>query len=132
MRLSRASSYGILAALQIAQAQKEGPVPGRQVARRCGVAPEYLLKILQQLARVRVLASERGRGGGFTLAKPPSQTNLLEIVEAIDGPMQKELYFRSKIKISSASQKKLERVRSDVIEQARNKLRKTTIKQLMG
>ena len=85
MRLGKASSYGILATLHIAKVAKQDPIQGREIADACGIPGEYLLKILQQLARLRILSSERGRGGGFTLAKAPSQTTLLEIIEAIEA-----------------------------------------------
>jgi Rrf2 family protein len=131
MRLGKASAYGILATLHIAGREKEGPVQGREIASECGIPAEYLLKILQQLARVRVLSSERGRGGGFTLAKPAGQTTLLEIVEAIEGPLDGDLIFRNKIKISDKSRSKFENVRREILAYARNKLGKATIKQLM-
>lgn len=54
------------------------------------VSIEYLHKVLQALVRGRVLDSKRGPRGGFTLARPPSETTLLDVVEAVEGEMRSD------------------------------------------
>ena len=47
---------------------------------------DFLAKVFQRLARAGVLASTKGRGGGFSLARPPHAISLLDIVVAVEGP----------------------------------------------
>ena len=104
---------------------------GRDIARACGIPEEYLLKILQQLARARVLRSERGRAGGFLLRKTPSRTTLLEIVEAIQGPVSGDLVSRKEIKGAEPAKDAVESVCGEIARYAKSLLRKTTICKLM-
>jgi len=53
---------------------------------RCAKVPKpYLYKIIQALARKRLVVAKRGIGGGVALARPPAQISLLRIVEAVEG-----------------------------------------------
>jgi Rrf2 family protein len=54
---------------------------------------EYLRKILQRLVRSGILASGRGRRGGFRLVRDPAQVSLLELFESIHGPIGPEAVF---------------------------------------
>jgi Rrf2 family transcriptional regulator, iron-sulfur cluster assembly transcription factor len=56
-----------------------------EIARRTGVPKPYLAKIVNSLARQGLVASRRGVGGGITLARPPEEISLLQIVEAVEG-----------------------------------------------
>ena len=47
---------------------------------------EFLAKIFQKLVKGGVLRSSKGRGGGFVLARPPHETTLMDIVQALEGP----------------------------------------------
>ncbi len=87
MRLSKASAYGVLACVYVAAHPQTAPVQGRAIAEAHDLPPEYLLKILQQLVRAGILVSETGRRGGFTFHRSPTEVTLLDIVEAIDGPL---------------------------------------------
>jgi Rrf2 family protein len=49
---------------------------------------DYLAKVFQKLVHGGILRSVKGRGGGFTLARPPHQITVMDIVEAIDGPQR--------------------------------------------
>jgi Rrf2 family protein len=57
-----------------------------EIARCARVPKPYLAKIVQALVRRGIVRSRRGLGGGVTLARPPEQISLLEIVEAVEGP----------------------------------------------
>jgi Rrf2 family protein len=131
MRLGKASAYAVFAAVHVARHEKDGPVQGRIIADAYGIGPDYLLKILQQLVRSQVLVSEAGRRGGFKLKKKPEQITLLEIVEAIEGPVDGELTIRKEILGAEAAKDKVEQVCEDVAGIARSLLGKTTIKHLM-
>ena len=55
------------------------------IARCAGVPKPYLAKIVHSLARRGILRAKRGVGGGISLARPPEDITLLEIVEAVEG-----------------------------------------------
>lgn len=85
MLLSQTCKYAIRAALHLAQ-HDATPLLSRDIARALDVPEHFLAKVLQDLARARLLHSTKGRGGGFRLAQPASDIKLLEIVQAIEGP----------------------------------------------
>jgi Rrf2 family protein len=91
MRVSRSTGYALLAVGYIAKNQGDGVVLSQDVSREYDIPLEYLLKILQQLVRANVLRSKRGPRGGFSLAKPTNKITMLEVIEAVDGPLTGEL-----------------------------------------
>lgn len=131
MRLSKASAYAVFAVLHIAKHQDEGPVQGRVIAQAHGLPLEYLLKILQQLVRANVLVSETGRRGGFQLKKPPYRTTLLEIVEAIDGPVNGRLGMRAEITGADRAMDQVEALCERIAEDTKTLLRQATVKHLL-
>ena len=58
------------------------------IAKARSIPERVLLKSLKPLAAARVLTSVRGPNGGFRLAKPPEKISMLEIIEAVDGPIR--------------------------------------------
>jgi Rrf2 family protein len=94
MRLGKAPALGVFAVSYLARRRKDGPVQAREIAEALGVPPDYLLKILQQLVKARVLISTRGPAGGFSLIRSPEEVTLLTVVEAVGGPLdgQVEVY----------------------------------------
>lgn len=87
MQLSRTVEYALLATLQLARSQSGTPIPNSQLAMN-GVMPQrFLLQVLRQLVTHGLLHSTRGVDGGYTLARDPSKITLLDIVEAVEGPL---------------------------------------------
>ncbi len=64
------------------------PLTGEQIADLAHVPTPYLLKLMQQLVRAGVVHSQRGRGGGFSLARPPDQITIWDILDAVE-PFQR-------------------------------------------
>jgi len=91
MRISRSAEYALIAAGYIAGNHKDSAILTTKISNEYGVPVGYLLKILQQLVRVGVLRSKRGPGGGFSLARPPEHITLLQLIEAVDGPLTGDL-----------------------------------------
>jgi Rrf2 family protein len=91
MKISRSTGYGLLAAGYIARSEKGGIVLSQTISKEYNIPLEYLLKILQQLVRANILRSKRGPRGGFVLGKPANKITMLEIIEAVDGPMASQL-----------------------------------------
>lgn len=59
----------------------------QELAKMQNASKNHLSKVLQRLVRVGIVASTRGPGGGFKLAKAPEKITLLEVYEAIEGSM---------------------------------------------
>lgn len=81
--LSQTAEYALRTVLHIAG---DGPAPHRVegLAAALGIPRNYLSKTLHQLARVGVLDSTRGPGGGFRLARPPHRIRLIDVVRPFD------------------------------------------------
>ena len=98
MRISRSAGYALLAVGYIAQHEGQNVVLSQEISIKCDIPLEYLLKILQQLVRANVLHSKRGPHGGFSLAKSPNKISVLQIIEAVDGPLVSHMNLSEQIK----------------------------------
>jgi Rrf2 family protein len=87
MKLSRTVSYAVRATLQLAQSDPSAPVPCSQLASEGEMPERFLLQILRVLVTHGILKSTRGVDGGYSLTKPAEEISLLEVIEAIDGPL---------------------------------------------
>ena len=91
MRISRSTGYGLLAVGYIAKNAGRNIILSQTISKEYNIPLEYLLKILQQLVRANVLRSKRGPRGGFSMARPTKKITMLEIIEAVDGPLTSQL-----------------------------------------
>ena len=91
MKVSGSTAYGLLAVGYIAQNQQKGLVLSHDIANHYKIPLEDLFKIMQHLVRVNVLTSKRGPRGGFSLGRSPKKITLLEIIEAVEGPLTCDL-----------------------------------------
>lgn len=87
MRLTAKSEYGVLAAIELACHYGARPVSAREVATRRSIPPRFLEQILVALRRAGLVAAIRGARGGFELTRDPFEISVLEIVEALEGPL---------------------------------------------
>ncbi len=87
MRISRTVEYGLSAAVFIAQNCEDGLVMAKKISEAYDFPLAYLLQVMLQLVRAGILTSKKGPGGGFNLARPAKEITMLEIIEAIDGPV---------------------------------------------
>lgn len=133
MRLGRASAYGLLALMTIAQ--RNGDTPGataHQIADATHVPVEYLRKVLQRLCRARLVRSERGRTGGFRLRRPIQRITLLEVVEAIEGPID-DIAILDDVLLETAphgASQKLRRWRHGAASKLRDLLKQTSLEDI--
>ena len=93
MKLSRTVTYALQATLQLAKAQPGEPVPCSRLAAEGAMPERFLLQILRSLVTHGILQSTRGVEGGYTLDRSPEEISLLDIIEAVDGPMNTKLPF---------------------------------------
>lgn len=85
MRMGEGVEWALHCCLNLALLGPEAAVPAARLAAFHDLPAAYLNKQLQALARAEVVASVPGRGGGFRLARDPSQITVLEVVTAIEG-----------------------------------------------
>src|SRR5262249_36994838 len=85
--LSRTVGYALQATLQLAEADPGTPVPCSQLAANGQMPERFLLQILRNLVTHGILHSTRGVDGGYTLDRPASEISLLDLIEAVDGPL---------------------------------------------
>jgi Rrf2 family protein len=90
MKLSRTVAYALQAVVELGSAGAGATVPSRRLAEAGGIPDRFLLQILRTLVSHGVLHSTRGVEGGYTLARPLDQVSLLDIIEALEGPVNLE------------------------------------------
>ena len=90
--ISRSVEYALRAVICLAVNQhKELTV--NEIAKMVHVPPSYLSKILQSLAKKKIVTSRRGKLGGFALACQPSELTILNIINAVDPLKRIETCF---------------------------------------
>jgi Rrf2 family protein len=104
-----------------------------EIADATGVPVEYLRKIMQRLAHARIVRSERGRAGGFRLRRPANRVNLLQVVEAIEGPIDEIAILDDPLLHSSNDpvHQHLKRWRHHATIRLRDMLRQTTLEDML-
>jgi Rrf2 family protein len=80
---SQTAEYALRAVVYLASRHGE-PRTAQQIAEVTNVPAGYLAKVVQGLSRAGLLHSQRGLGGGFTLATPAERLTVLDVVQAVD------------------------------------------------
>ena len=88
MQITRQADYAVRAVLHLARMGNSERAATSTVAKEQNIRPSFLAKIISQLSIAGLLHTSRGARGGVTLAREPKDITLLEVVEAIDGPIQ--------------------------------------------
>ena len=88
MKLSAASSYAVHAVVNLAGREEGEPVPSHLIAEAEGIPERYVLKVLLLLVRAQILLAVKGPNGGYRLARPAIKITLLDIIEAVNGPIR--------------------------------------------
>ena len=104
MRISCKVEYGIRALLDLALHGQAGPSLSRETAQRQSIPETYLNQLLLQLRRGGLITSARGPRGGHTLARAPETITVLEIMEALEGPLVVVAEINTDIKSSTPSE----------------------------
>jgi len=87
MEISKASVAAIRGLAYLADAQDQAPLDVKEIAGGLGMPQGYLAKIFQTLSKNHLAYSRRGPKGGYVLARKPEAISLLDIIEAVDGPV---------------------------------------------
>lgn len=88
MQLTRAADYAVRVMIHLASLPPGTRVQRNDLAEATAVPESFMSKVLQALVRARFVSSRRGVDGGFELMVPAEQVSLLNVVEAIEGPIQ--------------------------------------------
>ena len=88
MQITRQADYAVRAVLHLAKVGNLERSATSMIAKEQNIPPSFLAKIISQLSIAGLLHTSRGARGGVTLARNPKDISLLEVVEAIDGPIQ--------------------------------------------
>ncbi len=87
LRISEAANLGIHALVFLALKSDGTPCSAGVIAKGLEASESHLAKVMQRLVAADLVRSTRGAKGGFTIVADPHRTSLLQILEAIDGPM---------------------------------------------
>jgi Rrf2 family iron-sulfur cluster assembly transcriptional regulator len=88
MRLSTKGRYAVMAMADLARRESERAVSLAEIAVRQEISLSYLEQLFARLRRRGLVRSSRGPGGGYRLARPAGETNIAEIVLAVDEPLR--------------------------------------------
>jgi Rrf2 family protein len=88
LQVSRKIDYGLRAMIHLAGAPVGKILSLQDLATTLHLPREFLAKILKVLTARGLVRSARGSHGGYTLARPPRDISFLEVIEAVEGPVQ--------------------------------------------
>lgn len=83
MQLTKKSSYGLIAALELAGEAAEGPLSASAIVDRYSLPHSFVEKILHQLKQAGLVSSTQGRKGGYRLARDPYGITVRQVLEAL-------------------------------------------------
>lgn len=84
MQITRGADFAVRILLFLAGHEKG---TSREIAKKMDIPFNHLAKIVQTLAKKNLIISRKGKGGGLALALSPQKITLLNIIEAIEGPI---------------------------------------------
>jgi Rrf2 family protein len=87
MRISTKIRYGTRAMLELACRYGEGPIELKEIAKKESISLKYLEQVIIPFRSAGLVKSVRGSKGGYSLAKPPSEIFLNDLVEILEGPI---------------------------------------------
>lgn len=87
MQITRQADYAVRAVLYLASLGPDQKAATSQIAEERDIPLSFLAKIIAQLSVAGILQTMRGARGGVALARSPEEINLLDVIEAIDGPI---------------------------------------------
>ena len=128
--ISQTAEYALRAIVHMA-ANPDKPQPAHQISEATHVPVPYLSKVLQALVRGKLIQSQRGLHGGFTLLKRPENLTVYEIVQAVD-PMRRILTCPLGLKAHGVHLCPLHRRLDDAMETVESSFRATTIAEILS
>ena len=87
LRFTKRADYGLMAIHYIAVNDGFGAVSAKRIAEEFTIPPELMAKILQRLAKQRLIVSTNGPKGGYALARRPTEITVGQVIRALEGPI---------------------------------------------
>jgi len=87
MQITRQADYALRAMIYLAKLDPTQRAATSQIAEEQKIPPSFLAKIISQLSIAGLIHTSRGARGGVSMARSPEEVSVLEVVEAIDGPI---------------------------------------------
>ncbi len=75
------------AILEMAKNYGNSPLHVKEISTKHNISPQYLEQLMIRLVKPGLIRAVRGQKGGFVLAKPPREISLMEVLEALEGPL---------------------------------------------
>lgn len=119
--------YAVLGVIYLTKKQDRKIYFVREIAQTWDLPESFLAKIFQKLSKSGILASHRGSGGGFSLARPPEKISLKEVLEAVQGPIALNWCMLHQGQCGKFTQCALEKVFSVAQEKVIEVLERTTL-----
>ena len=88
MQITRQADYALRAMYYLSKLEPSERAATSLIADEQRIPPSFLAKIISQLSIAGLIHTSRGARGGVSLARPPENISILEVVEAIDGPLK--------------------------------------------
>ena len=127
---SQTAEYALRAVVVLAN-DPEKPWTAQEIAAQSMVPQDYLMKVLQALAREGLVTAQRGRGGGFLLRRAPGDITVLEVINAVD-PLRRIKYCPLGLKSHSTTLCPLHRKLDDAIRSVEEAFASTTMQDLLN
>jgi Rrf2 family cysteine metabolism transcriptional repressor len=87
MKISTKIRYGARAMVELAYRYGEGPIELKEIAKKENISLKYLEQVINPLRADGLVKAVRGAKGGYSLAKPPSEICLYDVIETLEGPL---------------------------------------------
>ncbi|WP_121612430.1 RrF2 family transcriptional regulator [Mesobacillus foraminis] len=87
MMLTKGVEQAICIIVLLATQESNAPLASDEISRRLEVSPSYMKKIMRKLVVKKLVTSVPGTNGGISLAKDLEDINMLEVIEAMEGPI---------------------------------------------
>jgi Rrf2 family protein len=132
MKFTSSSAHALHALAFLARQPGDRVVPSHVIAAAAGLPELFLLKVLRPLAAAGVLLSARGPNGGYRLARSAKRVTLLDVVEAVDGPVRGEAPRWAADPGAARLDGRLQQVCEAAAKAVRARMRKVSIADLAG
>lgn len=132
MELTRKGEYAIRGIVYLASRPGDQVCLLSDIAAAVDVPQTFLAKIFQQFSKIGLVRSYRGTGGGFILGRTPDKISLLEVVEAVEGPIVPNRCVTGDGECNRAQTCNVHPVWVNVQSQVRDILAKVTLQELAG
>jgi Rrf2 family protein len=132
MQITRQADYALRAMLYLAKMSENQKAATSQIAEEQRIPPSFLAKIVSQLSIAGLIHTSRGARGGVSLSRPSNEISVLEVIEAIDGPISLNACTFSQSDCPFGSECPLRPIWCDSQDELIERLRNTNFQQLIN